>query len=117
MALQAPFTRFGHEFAEAYHKINSLSYNINERIETTYTETVAKDGTVTRTPSTSLVKNVDCRVNITIYPSAAERAKLGEVLGGNTYNFTVDLDSEVNWIEQAYEHLKTLDVYADAETV
>ena len=117
MALQAPFTRFGHEFAEAYHKINSLSYNINERIETTYTETVAENGAITRTPSTSLVKNVDCRVNITIYPSAAERAKLGEVLGNSGYSFTVDLDSEVNWIEQAYEHLKTLDVYADAETV
>ena len=117
MALQAPFTRFGHEFTEAYHKINSLSYNIGERIETTYTETVAEDGTVTRTPSTSLVKNVECIVYVLVYPSATERAKLGEILGDARYSFTVDLDSEVNWIEQAYEHLKTLDVYADAETV
>jgi len=112
MALEQAYTRFGHEFANAYHKINSLSYNINERMETTYSEEVAEDGTITRTPTTAIKQDVRANVNVTIYPSAAEREKLGEVLGGTSYNFEIDLDSELNWIEQAYEHLKTLDNYA-----
>jgi hypothetical protein len=49
-----------------------------------------------------------------VYPTDAPALFVGPVTTDQRLNFTININSEKNTLEQAYAHLKTLDVYAGA---
>ena len=116
MALTDSFDKFGTTFATAYFRISNLNYNVNEYQETTYPEpSVDEDGNPVLTePVTSWVTTRNANFQLKVYVDEAARTAHSEPVFTEYHTFTPDWTSSDNVLAQAYNYLKTLDVFSDA---
>jgi hypothetical protein len=119
MALQKSVTKFGQEFASAYHRITNVDYYVNE-YETIQSIEQAPDEDGNPTPPVEeTVTVVEKRANITVrsYVTADAREALAQPFESEVYNFTPDWESTDNILVQGYAYLKTLEKFDGATDV
>lgn len=119
MALQKSVTKFGQEFASAYHRITNVDYYVNEYEYMQMTEQEPDaDGNLVP-PVEEMVTKVEKRANITVrsYVTSDAREALAQPFESEVYNFTPDWDSAENILVQGYAYLKTLEKFDGATDV
>jgi len=101
MALKKSYSsQFGTTHSNAYHKVTSVSWNSNIM------------------PTPTMAEDVEyLHGNVSIFATEATRTANSGSLGSSSFSFEYDSDIDKSWVVQAYEHLKTLDDYKDAEDV
>ena len=116
MALLKSVSKYGAEFASAYHRITNLDYYINEYSYTQFVEQEPDADGNPVPPVEETVEVVEKRCNITIktYIDEAARVAKSEPIISKVFNFEPDWTASENVLEQAYAFLKTQDEYADA---
>ena len=116
MALEKSFDKFGSTFADAYHNISDLRYDVVERQQTTYPDpTVDEDGNpVPAEPVTEWVTTRTAYFTVATYINEASRTGHNDAIAKKEYSFTPDWTSSDNVLAQAYAHLKTLDAFDEA---
>ena len=101
MALKKSYSsQFGTTHSNAYHKVTNVSWNSNMMSTPTMAEDVEY-----------------LHGNVSVFATEAARTANSGSLGSSSFSFEYDSDIDKNWVVQAYEHLKTLDDYKDAEDV
>lgn len=116
MALTKTVSKYGVEFASAYHRITNLDYYVNEYSMTQFVEQEPDADGNPVPPVEEEVLTVTKQVNLTVrtYADAAARTGLAEAVASKTYSFTPDWDSADNVLAQGYTHLKTLEEFDGA---
>lgn len=116
MALTKSLDKYGATFADAYHRIKSLNYSVNEYEETTYPEpSVDEDGNpVAAEPVTAWVTSRIANFEVATYVDADARDEHAQPVSVEYHSFTPDWESSDNVLAQAYDYLKTLDAYDGA---
>lgn len=116
MALTKSVTKFGQEFASAYHRITNLDYYVNEYESMTMTEQEPDADGNPVPPIEEAVIRVEKRVNVTVrsYVGADARTALAQPFESQVYSFTPDWDSADNVLAQSYAYLKTLEAFDGA---
>lgn len=116
MALSQSFDKFGMTFADAYHRITSLNYQVNEYTQTQYGEpTVDENGDpVPSEPTEVLVTEKNASFQVSVYVDADARSAQAQPVYTSFHTFTPDWESTDNVLAQAYAYLKTLDSYTEA---
>ncbi len=101
MALKKSYSsQFGTTHSNAYHKVTNVSWNSNIM------------------PTPTMAEDVEyLHGNVSIFATEATRTANSGSLGSSSFSFEYDSDIDKSWVVQAYEHLKTLDDYKDAEDV
>ena len=101
MALKKSYSsQFGTTHSNAYHKVTNVSWNSNIQMPT---------------PTDDDIEYL--HGNVSVFATEAARTANSGSLGSSSFNFEYDSDIDKSWVVQAYEHLKTLDDYKDAEDV
>lgn len=120
MAIKNNFNKFGTTFANAYHRIDSLSYHVSEiqmNVEVA-PATVDEEGVpVAPVYEMQWTKTARAHGNVLSYSSQEAREAHAESFARTPFDFAVDLSSDKNWMEQAYDHLKTLDAFEGATDI
>lgn len=120
MAIKNNFNKFGTTFTDAYHRIDSLSYHVSElntNVEVA-AATVDEEGVpVPAQYEIQWVKSARAHGNVLSYSSQEAREAHAESFARTSFDFAVDLSSDKNWMEQAYDYLKTLDAFAGATDI
>ena len=116
MALTKSVTKFGQEFASAYHRITNLDYYVNEYESMTLTEQAPDEDGNFVAPLEESVIRVEKRANVTVrsYVSSDARTALAQPFESKVYSFTPDWESADNILAQAYNHLETLEEFEGA---
>ena len=116
MALTKSFEKFGSTFADAYHNISDLRYNVHEYERTTLVEQEPdEDGNpVMPVATTTWQKDLIANFTLKTYVDAAARTGHKEAISQSEYMFTPDWESSDNVLAQAYTYLKTLDAFDGA---
>jgi hypothetical protein len=116
MALTKTVSKYGVEFASAYHRITNLDYYVNEYSMTQFVEQEADADGNPVAPVEEEVLTVTKIVNLTVrtYADADARTDLAEALASKTHSFTPDWDSTDNILTQGYAYLKTLSEFDSA---
>jgi hypothetical protein len=117
MAVTATVDKFGMTFADAYHKINRLTYESVDSQNLVYGEPeIDEDGNPVP-PTTTVVwsKKAFLNFEVATYASAATREAHAEPIYRVYYNFEAALGAEeADLLAQAYGHLKAQAGYEDA---
>ena len=104
MALKKSYSsEFGTTHSNAYHKVTSVSWNA-----LAYGAAALPDG---------IEETEWLRCGVSVFATEAARTSRSKELGSSSFSFEYDSDIDKSWVVQAYEHLKTLDDYEDAEDV
>ena len=116
MALQKTVTKFGQEFATAYHRITNMEYYVNEYESMTMTEQEPDEDGNPVPPVEEAVIRVEKRANVTVrsYASQAAREALAQPFESKVYSFTPDWEASENVLTQAYNYLETLEEFDGA---
>ena len=102
MALKKSYSsEFGTTHSNAYHKVTSVSWNA-----------LAYGAAALGIEETEWL-----RCGVSVFATEAARTANSGSLGSSSFSFEYDSDIDKSWVVQAYEHLKTLDDYEDAEDV
>lgn len=119
MALQKTVTKFGQEFATAYHRITNMEYYVNEYESMTMTEQEPDEDGNPVAPIEESVIRVEKRANITVrsYVSGDAREALAQPFESKVFSFTPDWESTDNVLVQGYAYLKTLEEFDGATDV
>lgn len=115
MAVTATVDKFGMTFADAYHKVNRLTYESVDTQNMVYGEpTIDEDGNpVPPTMETTWVKKAFVNFEVSTYASQATREAHAEPIYRVYYNLEVT-PTEEDLLAQAYAHLKAQAGYEDA---
>ena len=109
MGLQNDFSKFGVTFTDAYHRITSLNYRVEEYRTPMMGSPVPTESTGSAEPAESQwTKRAYGSGEIETYATEAARTAHSESLARTHFSFNYDLEAESTWIEQAYAHVKTL---------
>jgi len=102
MALKKSYSsQFGTTHSNAYHKVTNVSWNSNILM-----------------PTPTMTEDKEYLYgNVSVFATEAARTANSGSLGSSSFSFEYDSDIDKSWVVQAYEHLKTLDDYKDAEDV
>lgn len=117
MAVTATVDKFGMTFADAYHKINRLTYESTDIQTIVYGETtIDEDGNpVPPTPETVWTKKAFLNFEVVTYASQATRDAYAEPIYRVYYNVEAAVGAEeADLLAQAYAHLKAQPGYEDA---
>lgn len=116
MALEKSFEKFGSTFADAYHNISDLRYNVHEYEVTSLVEQEPDEDGNPVMPVATTVWQKDTIANFTVKTYVDEAARTGhsQELTQTEYSFTPDWTSSDNVLAQAYAYLKTLDAFDGA---
>jgi hypothetical protein len=115
MAVTATVEKFGMTFAEAYHKVNRLTYESNDQQTMVFSEEplVDEDGNPIPDMGTpTWVKVTNIHFEVATYASETTREAHAEPIYRSYYNVTVDAEADL--IAAAYTHLKAQAGYEDA---
>lgn len=116
MALEKSFDKFGSTFADAYHNISDLRYNVHEYQQTTLVEQEPDEDGNPVPPVETTTWETQRTVVFTVasYINEASRTGHNDAIAKKEYSFTPDWTSSDNVLAQAYAHLKTLDAFDGA---
>lgn len=116
MALTKSFEKFGSTFADAYHNISDLRYQVSEYERTSLVEQEPdEDGNpVMPVATTEWATERTAHFTVRTYVDAAARAGHKQSISQSEYSFTPDWESADNVLAQAYAYLKTLDAFDGA---
>ena len=104
MALKKSYSsEFGTTHSNAYHKVTSVSWNA--------------PGSEAPPLPDGIEATEYLRGDVSVFATEAARTANSGSLGSSSFSFEYDSDIDKSWVVQAYEHLKTLDDYKDAEDV
>lgn len=119
MALQKTVTKFGQEFATAYHRITNMEYYVNEYESMNLVEQEPDADGNPVAPIEESVIRVEKRANITVrsYVSDSARTALAQPFESKVFSFTPDWESTDNVLVQGYAYLKTLEEFDGATDV
>ena len=110
MALTKTVSKYGVEFASAYHRITNLDYYVNEYTMTQFVEQEPDADGNPVAPVEEEVLTVIKQANLTVrtYADDAARIAHAEPIASKVYSFTPDWESTDNVLAQGYAYLKTL---------
>jgi len=116
MALTKTVSKYGVEFASAYHRITNLEYHVNEYTMVQLVEQAPDEDGNPVPPVSTEVLTVTKSMNLTVrtYADASARTALSEPISSHMYTFTPNWDSTDNVLIQGYDYLKTLPEFTDA---
>jgi hypothetical protein len=116
MALTKTVSKYGVEFASAYHRITNLDYYVNEYTMTQFVEQEPDADGNPVAPVEEEVLTVIKQANLTVrtYADADARAERAEPIASKVYSFTPDWESTYNVLAQGYVYLKTLEEFDGA---
>ena len=116
MALEKSFEKFGSTFADAYHNISDLRYNVHEYQQTTLVEQEPDEDGNPVAPVATTTWETQRTANFTVktYVDEAARTAHEECISHAEYSFTPDWTSSDNVLAQAYAYLKTLNAFDGA---
>jgi hypothetical protein len=115
MAVTATVEKFGMTFADAYHKVNRLTYESMDVQNMTYGEpTIDEDGNpVPPVSEITWNKRAFANFEVSTYASQATRDAHAEPIYRVYYNVEITTGEE-DLLAQAYAHLKAQAGYEDA---
>ena len=119
MALTKTVSKYGVEFASAYHRITNLDYYVNEY---TMTQPVEQEPDADGNPVPPVheeVLTVTRQANLTVrtYANDAARTAQAEPISSKVYSFTPDWESSDNVLAQGYAYLKTQEEFDGATDI